>query len=398
MEGTGLVAQGDEVTSANQDAEFWSRLEPAICDMILEKLPDVERYELRVVCKEWYCTALRSMEHKPYLVSIVRREYEMEREYVGIHEFDADSKSLVVDIERLVPIRLGSTYRAVDGLVFCEYPAHEQEWCVYNIHTRAKHLVPPAPGSGVKYFYEINGMMHMRPPALGSEVYISGMMVDTSVKPYTFKLVVSYRNGEETQIYDSASRLWSLHPNSKPHSNSSVPLPRNDSLFLTMCHKGSMYMSSNYWGGSIFVYSMEEDEWTIVRGVPTRALGRPFLGAWDDRIFAVVHEILDLRDGVVGNVVVWEQVDGTQHEWVEYARCPKAQCEQILAHCTSFFNESSDLVTVFCEEYVLTQHWSGLRSYDLVLFNLKSREWESYNWEEDEDSVPDYGWEYEPGC
>lgn len=231
----------------------------------------------------------------------------------------------------------------------------QDQWCVFNIHTRTTSVVPPAPGSFPT-----------------SKNHFCGMMVDTSVKPHTFKLVVSFSNGQESQIYDSGSRSWSVHPNSNPNSNSSLLLAyKNDGLQFCMCHKGCMYMSSEKAVDGVLVYSMEEDQWRTLGGSPFRGERRPWLGAWDDRICVVLH------DAEARGVTVWELIDETQQEWVEYAHCSKAQYEQLTEHTVSTFHCSVTIVSVFCEEYVLMYNRIPHRSDGLLLLNLESREWEA---------------------
>jgi len=270
MEGTGLVEDGDEDTNMNVDAESWSKLEPGICEKILEKLPYMERLRLRVVCKDWNCSALKRVERKPYFVIMVGERLN------GIVVYDVVSKSL--SFEQL-PFKIhGSYYNchsapfAVEGLIFSNKPKAanmevellfnnhlhdpgQDEWCVYNIHTRTMHVLPRAPGSG-------DSMLRR---------YICGMMVDTSIKPHAFKLVVCYSDGNESQIYDSASRSWSVHPNSNPNSNSSLLLAKiNHYWNLRMCHKDCIYMSIGSAEEGILVYSMETDRWSTLSGSPFR--------------------------------------------------------------------------------------------------------------------------------
>ncbi|KAG0564251.1 hypothetical protein KC19_8G096000 [Ceratodon purpureus] len=367
MELRKLRRRGDEGTCVYQDVEWWSRLAPEICDMILEKLPTLERLRLRIVCKDWNCNVLQRLERKPYFVTIFRST--ISSHYLsGVVVYDVVSKSLCFEP---LPLKLHQTDQfyfrlppfAVEGLILMNQPrarlrrkswsvdVRKNQWCVYNIHTRTTHLLPRAPGCD------------------RSSMCICGMMVDTSIKPHTFKLVVSNYCDEKRQIYDSASRTWSSHPKSNPNSN--LWPYWNRGWYFCMCHKNCMYMATANAMDGVFVYSMEEDQWSRLSGSPFRGMEQTYLGVWDDRIFAVLH------DPGAKSVTVWELIDATQQEWVEYAGCSKAQYEHLTEN-DEVVDYSCKIVSVFNAEYVLMYNWKTAlnRSDALVLLNLKTSAWE----------------------
>lgn len=71
---------------------------------------------------------------------------------------------------------------AVEGLIFNHDPNDLERRSVFNVHTKKWHAIPPAPKDS-KYRSAI------------------GMTVDTSERPYSFKLVVGSLD-TKTQIYD----------------------------------------------------------------------------------------------------------------------------------------------------------------------------------------------------
>ena len=192
------------------DAELWGRLQDHIpLDMVCEKLPFEDRFQLRVVCKSWHQIALQRLEPKPYFPNIAAR-YSGKPTVLylnGLVKYDVASGELSFErlpycLYRPFYLRYGfnrGLYSEVEGLMLCQHPdmsAVDEHLAVFNIHTKTLHTVPPPPDFRKEFDrYEMVGVDRL-------------MMVDTSERPYTFKLVLG-RVHCKTHIYDSKSRSWS---------------------------------------------------------------------------------------------------------------------------------------------------------------------------------------------
>lgn len=72
------------------------------------------------------------------------------------------------------------------------------------------------------------------------------------------------------------------------------------------------------------MYSIERDFWTSLRGPPLGSHNEDTLGTWGGRIFTTSE---NMEQNCIG---VWEMVDETNHEWVEYARVLFADYERLM--------------------------------------------------------------------
>lgn len=149
----------------------------------------------------------------------------------------------------------------LEGLIYCG-----DEWGVFNIHTRMWHEVPFPLGLETS-----------------SDTLFCSMMVDTSEKSYTFKLVLGITD-KKMQIYDSMSKSWS------PISSMVLPSAREEHFYFCTCHNGCIYMCVGWERPKILVYSMEEDSWTTLDGSPFRSVSGKTLGVWDGHIFTTTRD------------------------------------------------------------------------------------------------------------
>lgn len=343
------------------DAELWGKLQDYIpIHIVYEKLPLEDRLRLRIVCKAWNYSALQRVEPKPYFVTIalgftkgpdvtymnglVKYDGEFSFEHQPFRLYHV-AKLAPRGLARVLPLE-------VEGLIICSHPHDLNQHGVYSIHTKTWHAVPPAP--------ETSKVLSM-----------CGMMVDTSKRPYAFRLVVG-RVDKRTQIYDSKSRSWST--TSSIMVETALRSLKQSQTFSCMCYNGCVYMSMGRSNTQmILVYSMDEDSWTTLDFPFACGDDHNTLGVWEGRFFTLRE---DCRNHII---TVWELVDVKKQEWVEYARCTE-EYDRLLLYDTDLAclaYDDKDLVSVFCDEYLLIYNWhyQDNRAYELLMFNLEMKKW-----------------------
>jgi hypothetical protein len=254
------------------DAEVWGKLQDHISlQVVYDKLSHKDLLRLRLVCKEWNHAALQRLEPKPYFVTI--QFGEVEQLLNGILSYDVTSEKFSYKRQQRPPLRYKEGELApvvVDGLIFCNHPNIKDEQGVFNVHTKTWHAIPPAPeGSDSKS--------------------VCGMVVDTSERPYSFKLVVGSCD-KKTQIYDSKSRSW------QTLSSQLAGSALEDFRYVTcVCSQGYLYMSLGV--ELLLMYSAKGDVWTslqfpsVDKGECEESaayqdwLATHALGEWEGRIF-----------------------------------------------------------------------------------------------------------------
>jgi F-box interacting protein len=356
-----VLEKGEETL----DAELWGKLQDYIpLHIVYEKLPLEDRLRLRVVCKAWNLSALERVEPKPYFVTIALGYTQGPDvtylnglvKYDGEFSFELQPFRLYRGRECEYECRRGFALvlpLEVEGLIICCHPYDSDQQGVYNVHTKTWHAVPPAPETS-------------------DFSSICGMMVDTSERPYVFRLVVGSVD-KKTQIYDSKSRSWST--TSSIMVESALRSLNQSLTFSCMCYNGCVYMSVGRSNAQmILVYSMDEDSWTTLDFPFASGDDHNTLGVWEGRIFTVREDRRNHK------ITVWELVDVKKQEWVEYARCPEEEYDRLLLYTTDLSYlayEDKDLVSVFCDEYLLIYNWHyrGNQAYELLMFNLETKKW-----------------------
>lgn len=344
------------------DAGVWGGLQDHIpLQIVYEKLPYQELFRLRVVCKAWNHAALQRLEPKPYFVIIAQGSYDYgDTKYVnGVLSFDVASEKYRFQQQRFsLPHSYSGPFPfEVEGLIFCLHPHNLRQQGVFNIHSKTWHAIPPAPKES-EYRSAI------------------GMMVDTSERPYSFKLVVGSLD-TETQIYDSQSRSWTT--TSSRLKQVAKPALSGREVVTCMCNNGCVYVSIGT--EILLMYSMEGDKWTIldfpeVKQAEEGGGGVHALGVWEGRIFTT------REDNSKRKVTVWELVDQTKEEWVKYAIISGADYDLLMtcdfANYGPSIYEELRLVPCFCDGYLLIYNWhySNCQSYALGMLNLATYEWE----------------------
>ena len=378
------------------DAEVWSKLQDHISlKDVYEKLPYQELFRLRLVCKAWNHAALQRLEPKPYFVIIARCYDEGDDDVYmnGILSYDVASENYSFKQQHFpldTPLhptnaRYSSEPFEVEGLIYCCHPDNLEQIAVFNIHNKTWHTIPPAPKHS-EYRSAI------------------GMMVDTSERPYSFKLVVGSLD-TKTQIYDSQSRSWST-TSSRLKQLAKQALRKHETV-TCVCSNGCVYISIGT--EILLLYSMEEDKWTILDfpEVKQEEAGAVHaLGVWEGRIFTTREDCSKRK------IIVWELVDQAKEEWVKYVIISSGNYNMLM-EC-DFFNhgpsiyEDLRVFPCFCDGYLLLYNWhySGCQSYALGMLNLGTSEWEkvdlppgivAYENDTDEDSEMEESYGFEGG-
>jgi len=345
--------QGKE---CEMDVNLWGDLQNHIdLEMVYEKLPLQPFFLLRGVCKRWNRIAserrgFKDPIPKPYFVSMP-----FSWSTPSILAFNILSGQWVWKRlgQRKPPLKPPVSAFALHGLLYSstDLPGifRDLQLYVFDGHISKEYLLPPL-------------------PRLEQEFSWDGMVVDTSVTPYTFKII---RGDVDfgTQIYDSVCNKWTTNP--------SRPLRRKPPHLTTCANfNGNLYIRSCA-PDIIVVYNLQKSVWSELQPPEQLPGCRTYggsLGTWQGRLLTVVEHHNGER---FDSVVVCELQAGSQ-EWREYIYMPAEFYNR-------WFKSADDLIwSSFCGEYVLVVAWhyrSG--EYDqpqkVCLCNLATRRWEMFN-------------------
>ncbi|KAG0619089.1 hypothetical protein M758_4G115600 [Ceratodon purpureus] len=222
---------GDMKDDVAMDPTLWGNLKDYVAmEIIYAKVPFHEFFQLRVVCKEWNHLAgdrkFLEDHFKEYLVPEPYFYFPGDCKYLLPKLYVKDGRCMngfvTVDItsEDVGWIGLNNPWKdrggcfAVNGLIYSETVpspdylrarkrtrevlqkrAESRRQEVFNIHTRVRHKLPPT--------------------QLSTAIPVVGMLVDTSVRPYGFK-VIQGCGDLGTQIFDSRTNRWELRPSRLP--------------------------------------------------------------------------------------------------------------------------------------------------------------------------------------
>lgn len=337
------------------DANRWGDLQNHIdLEMVYEKLSFQPFFLLRRVCKRWNLIAsdhrgFKDPIPKPYFVSM---PFSWSKPYLlacNIHSGQWVRKRLG---QREAPLKPPVPAFALHGLLYSSDSNRifrQLQLYVFDGHINKEYLLPPL-------------------PRLKQELSWDGMVVDTSVTPYTFKVI---RGDMDlgTQIYDSESNNWTTTP--------SRPLRRKPPHLTTCANfNGNLYIRS-FAPDIIAVYNLRQDVWSELQPPEQLPGCRTYggsLGTWQGRLLSVVEHHNGER---FDSVVVCELQEDSQ-EWKEYMYMPAEMYNR-------WFKGADDLIwSSFCEEYVLVVAWlyrSG--EFDqpkaVCLCNLATRRWEMFH-------------------
>lgn len=336
--------------SFDMDPNLWGMLQNHVdLKNIYVKLPFVEFFQRRLVCKEWNRLASdrEFLEHtfttpvpKPYF--LVSGQF-VDRELHRLLSYDASTR-------RWNSTPVPAYYLAVEGLLYsygldADYYAVVQ--CVFNLHTRVCHELPRVLESSGEPFVALR--------------------VDSSVNPNSFQIV--YAGAMlPTQVYDSALDSWTIKTQNHP-----VMAPGRASCAEA---NGFMYIRSELDG--LVSYDLEKGVWKMYMDAPPGDCDDYLrsIGTWQGRLFVVAVALKER------SIMAWELVDHSEQKWAAFARMP----EDLFLWITYGDNPDPpvdvdcdvEIRTNFCSEYVLVYTW--LREEGLaerfVMSNLDTKTWE----------------------
>jgi hypothetical protein len=346
------------------DADIWSNLQDYIpLQLIYEKLSQNDLSRLCLVSKEWNHASLQRVLPKNSFVTIItwaRNEGEdWDDHYLnGIITCDINNvHSLTFQNERfrLRPKECYVPPFEVEGFILCHHPDNIQERGVFNVHTQTWHVIPEAPNKS-------------------DTISVCGLIVDTIVKPFTFKLIEGCLD-IATQIYDSQTKSWSVTSSRLLADYENLAY---DGEYTCVCRNGTIYISVHE--NVVLKYSLIDDLWTTLEfPAVITPIEHNTLGVWESRIFTVRESLEDQP------VTVWEIVNEETQEWVEYANMPDELYQWMFEHDFPFSREDDHdeqfecnyLRTFFRDGYILFCFWTWYTATAnaLVLFNMATKEW-----------------------
>lgn len=223
---------------------------------------------------------------------------------------------------------------------------------IFNWHTK-EYIALPLPLIDHTYFSNV----------------VVGMIVDTSVWPYAFKVIES--SGIDTMIYDSTTYSWTYQL--PPMGPNSPYYRRYGSANVASC-KGVAFMVD--YVDQIVLYDTKKDKWDLIKG-PQYRLKKELcgIGSWNDRIFSSTY---CMSENAM-TIEIQELVDMAEPEWKEFAAMPGEMCSWLKDGVKNKLNLKIDMS--FCSENLLIWAWdvystafnSGLKRH--VLCNLAHKTW-----------------------
>jgi hypothetical protein len=355
------------------DARLWGGLQNYVdLSMIYGKLPIEDFFRLRTVCKEWN----RLASDQPFLEETFKDP--IPPPYFLIETKKANNRMLTRDISQGWKwTRLPNAYTTAAGLLCSNF---EEEW-VFNVHTRVFHTLPPVPpledNAPVVEGTEEN-------PEEDGDHPLIGITVDTSVSPYTFRLVFGFED-VRTRIYDSKSNSWTCTLSVCEDWRLGQHSFYAESDPTCALSDGVLHLRVwEMYGDFIIVhcYSPEQDYWTSSRTHYPHAdqeeLVTYDIGAWQDRLF-----LFGMKARPTRTIMAWEETKAKGNGWTLFDRMPDELWSWIrlgLEIADDDFNDFSvaEMQTRFCGEYVLVYICLGSEAVAerAVLYNLDLKTWE----------------------
>ncbi|KAG0565065.1 hypothetical protein KC19_8G160800 [Ceratodon purpureus] len=380
---------GDIKDDVAMDPTLWGNLKDYVAmEIIYAKVPFHKFFQLRLVCKEWNHLAgdrkfledhfREYLVPEPYFYFPGGCESLVPQPYFYFKDGRYMSGFLTIDVtfEDVGWIGLYNICKdrggcfALNGLIYSEtVPSLDYLWAatktphvvqkraesrrqeVFNIHTRVRHKLPP--------------------PQLTTAIPVVGMLVDTSVRPYGFKVVPGCGD-LGTQIFDSKTNAWELRP-----SRLSAEIVARLDSFRSMSPGLSHHGSGNCNGllfiatedrEEILVYNEKEDVWSTLSGRGDVRWSALSIGSWHGRLFSADH--IRVRG------LTWDVVNPSRHEWELYDRMPADLREWL-------FNDFKFLKVVidYSKNYVLIcNNWTTEEDckYKIVLYDLATKSWKMF--------------------
>jgi hypothetical protein len=360
------------------DAALWGELHRYIdLTCIFAKLPLHHFFRLRQVCKEWNRLASNpKFLHNTFTTPIPKPYFVVDSHRTG-------HRLLAHDAGAWTWTRLPRVKCEAEGLIFCEDSDSNR---VFDVHTRVFHVLPEVRLPPLPVEEEEDEEEDYAEPLVG-------MIVDTSVSPFTFQVIV----GDDiigTQIYNSTTGSWTQ----KMSVNEEAAIGRGAWSRPTSVYcDGILYIRVfRTWGfGNIDLhsYDLQRDDWNceLLNWVAEAEWVFCDIGVWRDRLFMIGMKFESLDCGIM----VWELHKqysvygyGSDEDWMVFDLMPEdlyswvvAGAEEKLPYDLGLLNHWVEVVDIrsrFCGEYVLVYNAVGVEDVTerAVLYNLESMKWE----------------------
>ncbi|KAG0557737.1 hypothetical protein M758_11G149200 [Ceratodon purpureus] len=351
-----LTGEQGKGSGEEMDAELWGSLQRYIgLEKVYTKLPFREFFQLRLVCKEWNRLAGdRAFLEETYKDFILPEPYFVldaegpDDKVRGLLARDGRTK-----LWTWTRLPNGNEFWSVAGLALSNVlkSKDEAERFVFNLHTRNKFTLPPP----------IEQTLQLRP--------YSGMEVDTSVRPYAYKLMQG-NDDAITQIYDSRTNTWT--------AKNSHQYGMSPGKAIAAFAKGVLFIRCEL--DEIVIYDTARDAWDGINP-PPNGDSDDFLrgiGAWQDRIF---HPSVNPKQKVIR---VWELTNLAEEEWTEVDTMPGELYSWLFYENSNPPVDYRDvqILASYCKEWILIYAWwiddeeMIARGERFVMFNLVTKIWE----------------------
>ena len=360
------------------DPKLWGNLPDEVLLKIYKSLLIKDFYNLRMVCKEWNKVASKrrcfndQYVLKPYFLIF---DGLLNHDSSQILAYNASSGLWIwKNIPQLGFIfgsKIGDNYEAfvVEGVFFDGTTSHSHKpmdvtviTIFFHVHIDYRHFQA----------YDRRRLDDVKKiPALPQvEQSILGMMVDTSKRPYTFKLIMGNCNAD-TLILDSETNIWESRPSRMVRCKAPCPgfMPKS-----CVQLDGHMYVWTDL--DEIQVYSLEEDKWSTL-SAPQRHPQSSWqyssevrgLGHWDGVVYAV-------NKNKQGTLSVWKLMNRVTQNWSKFEQIPS----QLFSYLKLEFY-GTVIFAAHCNEYFLihVRFWDVCKEYydrRFVLFNISNKRWE----------------------
>jgi hypothetical protein len=375
--------------SPRMDRKLWGNLPGEVLEKIYRAVVIRDFYKLRVVCKEWNNVACERRcfgdpVPKPYflLVSSQRREcsptgvlaynvasgrwiWRLVGQEYGFHEVGSLYESFVVEgvlFDRTAFGRPGDYSLAPVTVLPQDLSVGEPQNLLFDVQIDRVF----------KAFKRNLGWRRIPEAPRIKKGSILGMMVDTSRRPCTYKLIVGNCNAG-TQVLDSRTNTWEPKPSRMVRCRL-APCRSASPKSCVQCD-GRMYVWSE--SDEIQVYSLEEDEWSTLNAPPRHASDDEFrgLGHWQSELYAV-------SKNEHGTLSVWKLVNRALQEWSEFERIPSGLYSYLLKPGAVL-----PIVAAHCNEYLLMHVLTDCNGFSkklgdhrlgrrYVIFNISNKRWE----------------------
>jgi hypothetical protein len=319
------------------DARLWGELQRHIdLAMVYAKLPIGDFFRLRVVCKEWS----RLATDRPFLEDVFREP--IPKPYFVIGTWKMRHRLLTYDTasRRWSSTRTPYALCEAGGVLREDFNSNR----IFNLHTRVFCSPPRPPLHDDDYNEDVAGEP------------VVGITVDTSVKPYRFKMILG-NEFLETQVYHSETNSWT-------YGDSNLVVAFCPDRYRASCAQfhGLLYIRGAR--VDLHIYDSENEEWHYNSpGIPDDAWLFGDVGAWRDRLF-----FFGVKERCAVTVL-----ELAQEAWTRVDSMPEALCSWMLAGQEA----DMEVESVFCGEHVLVYCCGGLEEVTerAVLYHLDQKTW-----------------------